>query len=34
MDFKILQNPWRPPQRSRAADEEDRWLHLLEFNVA
>ena len=29
-----LQNPWRPPQWSNAADEEGRWLNLLKFNFA
>ena len=34
MNLETLQNPWRPPQRSCTADEEDHWQHLLEFNFA
>ena len=34
MNLETVQNHWRPPQRSRTADEEDCWLHLLKFNFA
>ena len=31
MNLETLQNLWRPPQRSRAADEEDCWTAFAQF---